>query len=250
MNQDPRRADELERHLLAHFRAHSEGEPPAELDARILAAARQAVRPPAPSLGQRLHAWLFGPGGRQRWSVAFAGLACLGVGVSLTFQNLDRQPSDYAVAPAPAMAPTAPAPLARSAPDPDAGYNAGPAAPPMQAYSAPAPAAEMKKAAPQFESAPVAALADNANANTDARIAEQARLAADDAFPPAAKLAKPAAAPVDPALQQGLREVLELRRQGQAKARAADARLEALRKAYPRQDLDALLKALESSPAP
>ncbi|MGX5724558.1 hypothetical protein ACWKWZ_05885 [Metapseudomonas otitidis] len=246
MNQDPRRENELERQLLAHFRAHGEGEPSAELDARILAAAREAVRPPVPSLGQRLHAWLFGPGGRQRWSVAFAGLACLGVGVSLTFQNLDRQPPEYAVAPAPAMAPAAPAPLARSAPDPDAGYNAEPAAPPMQAFSAPAPAAEMKKAAPQFESAPVAALADSANA--DARIAEQARLAADEAFPPAAKLAKPAAAPLEPALQQGLREVLELRRQ--AKAKAADERLEALRKAYPRQDLDALLKALEPSPAP
>lgn len=245
MNQDPRREDELERQLLAHFRAHGGGEPSAELDARILAAAREAVRPPAPSLGQRLHAWLFGPGGRQRWSVAFAGLACLGVGVSLTFQNLDRQPPEYAVAPAPAMAPAAPAPLARSAPDPDAGYNAEPA-PPMQAFSAPAPAAEMKKAAPQFESAPVAALADSANA--DARIAEQARLAADEAFPPAAKLAKPVAAPLEPALQQGLREVLELRHQGQAKA--ADERLEALRKAYPRQDLDALLKALEPSPAP
>lgn len=248
MNQDPRREDELERQLLAHFRAHGEGEPSAELDARILAAAREAVRPPVPSLGQRLHAWLFGPGGRQRWSVAFAGLACLGVGVSLTFQNLDRQPPEYAVAPAPAMAPAAPAPLARSAPAPDAGYNAEPAAPPMQAFSAPAPAAEMKKAAPQFESAPVTALADSANA--DARIAEQARLAADEAFPPAAKLAKPAAAPLDPALQQGLQEVLELRRQGQAKAKAADERLEALRKAYPRQDLDALLKALEPSPAP
>lgn len=148
MNQDPRREDELERQLLAHFRAHGEGEPSAELDARILAAAREAVRPPVPSLGQRLHAWLFGPGGRQRWSVAFAGLACLGVGVSLTFQNLDRQPPEYAVAPAPAMAPAAPAPLARSAPAPDAGYNAEPAAPPMQAFSAPAPAAEMKKAAP------------------------------------------------------------------------------------------------------
>ncbi|WAF87552.1 hypothetical protein NRL37_08870 [Metapseudomonas otitidis] len=246
MNQDPRREDELERQLLAHFRAHGEGEPSAELDARILAAAREAVRPPAPSLGQRLHAWLFGPGGRQRWSVAFAGLACLGVGVSLTFQNLDRQPPEYAVAPAPAMAPAAPAPLARSAPAPDAGYNAEPAAPPMQAFSAPAPAAEMKKAAPQFESAPVAALADSATA--DARIAEQARLAADEAFPPAAKLAKPVAAPLEPALQQGLREVLELRRQGQVKA--ADERLEALRKAYPRQDLDALLKALEPSPAP
>lgn len=246
MNQDPRREDELERQLLAHFRAHGEGEPSAELDARILAAAREAVRPPAPSLGQRLHAWLFGPGGRQRWSVAFAGLACLGVGVSLTFQNLDRQPPEYAVAPAPAMAPAAPAPLARSAPAPDAGYSAEPAAPPMQAFSAPAPAAEMKKAAPQFESAPVAALADSANA--DARVAEQARLAADEAFPPAAKLAKPVAAPLEPALQQGLREVLELRHQGQAKA--ADERLEALRKAYPRQDLDALLKALEPSPAP
>ena len=115
MNQEPRKPDGLERDLLAHFRAHDAGEPSAELDARILAAARDAVRPARPGLGERLHAWLFGPGGRQRWSVAFAGLACLGIGVSLTWRNLDRPELDYESGiPAPAAmrapAPSCPSP--------------------------------------------------------------------------------------------------------------------------------------------
>ena len=51
-----------EQQLLEHFREHSQGEPSAAVDALILAAARQAVEPPRPSLSQRLHAWLFGAG--------------------------------------------------------------------------------------------------------------------------------------------------------------------------------------------
>ena len=78
-----------EQALLAHFRAHDSGEPSTELDARILAAASAAAREarqadkPESGWAQRLHQWLFGSG-RQRWSVAVAGLACVGIGVSLT----------------------------------------------------------------------------------------------------------------------------------------------------------------------
>ncbi len=63
---------EHEQALLAHFRVHGEGEPSAELDARILAAASVAASQPdtaAVSTGwaQRLHRWLFGGGARVRW---------------------------------------------------------------------------------------------------------------------------------------------------------------------------------------
>lgn len=119
MNHDRNRPDaaEHEQALLAHFRAHADGEPSAELDARILAAAQATARDTrqakaSPGLGQRLHQWLFGSG-RQRWSVALAGMACLGIGVSLTWRTQQQVPEAYdAPAPAVAMAPMS----ARSAP--------------------------------------------------------------------------------------------------------------------------------------
>ena len=104
---------EHEQELLAHFRAHGGGEPSAEMDARILAAAsaaaresvRQAADEPGAGLAQRLHRWLFGSG-RQRWSVALAGLACVGIGVSLTWRTLERSPDAFdAVPPAAVRAP-------------------------------------------------------------------------------------------------------------------------------------------------
>jgi hypothetical protein len=118
MNHDQQRPDAQEQQLLAHFREHSNGEPSAELDALILNAARaELARPPRLSRAQRLHNWLFGAG-RQRWSLAVAGVACVGIGVSLTWRTLDRTPDAYdavpgtvlmapAVSPAPAYAPMA-----------------------------------------------------------------------------------------------------------------------------------------------
>ncbi|MDG9979835.1 hypothetical protein [Ectopseudomonas oleovorans] len=107
-----------EQELLAHFRAHGSGEPSAELDARILAEASAAAREAQQSgtaesgWAQRLHQWLFGSG-RQRWSVAVAGLACVGIGVSLTWRTLEQTPEAFdAVPPSVAMSPVAPAPMA------------------------------------------------------------------------------------------------------------------------------------------
>lgn len=103
-----------EQQLVQHFRQHSQGEPSAALDALILDAARQAVAlPPAkPSRVQRLHAWLFGSGSRTRWSVAFAGLATLGIGLSLTWRTQEQAPSAYDL-PAPGAAEAPAAPLLR-----------------------------------------------------------------------------------------------------------------------------------------
>lgn len=111
-----------EQALLAHFRAHGSGEPSAELDARILAAATAAAREAKQAeavsgeagWAQRLHQWLFGSA-RQRWSVAVAGLACVGIGVSLTWRTLEQTPDAFDTVPprvATSPAASAPAPMA------------------------------------------------------------------------------------------------------------------------------------------
>lgn len=100
-----------EQQLLQHFRQHSQSEPSAALDARILDAAREAVATAVveASWSQRVHAWLFGPGNRTRWSAAFASLAIVGVGVSLTWRTQEQLPSTYDLpAPVAAEAPAAP----------------------------------------------------------------------------------------------------------------------------------------------
>ena len=57
---------------------------------------------------QRLHGWLFGRGSRTRWSVAFAGLATLGISLSLTWRTQEQAPTAYDMpAPVAAEAPAA-----------------------------------------------------------------------------------------------------------------------------------------------
>ena len=144
MNRDQH--DPHEQALLDHFRAHSQGEPSAELDARILAAARAAQVASKPSWSQRLHAWLFGPGGRQRWSVAVAGLACVGIGVSLTWRTLEQTPDAYdAPMPRAVMAPAPAAPMAEAEAPQGLLREQAPA---VQRYSQERQRAEKKESAP------------------------------------------------------------------------------------------------------
>ncbi|MGE9764464.1 hypothetical protein [Pseudomonas sp. PDM20] len=133
MNRDPHEQDMLE-----HYRRHSDEQPSAQLDARILAAARAAVQEKKPGLAQRLHHWLLGSGSRQRWGVAVAGLATLGVGLSLTLRTYEEAPDRFDAPVAPAMM-RAPAPAPAMAP---------PAAPAAAPY-----AAEPSMATPQRDSA-------------------------------------------------------------------------------------------------
>ena len=96
------------------------------------------------------------------------------------------------------------------------------AAAPPPAMPAPAPITRM---APQGELArapasPVQALADK----------------------PMAKMSKPAAV-APPSLEQGLQEILRLRQAGESKA--ADEKLLALHKRFPKEDLPARLEALQ-----
>ncbi|WP_434573188.1 hypothetical protein [Pseudomonas sp. Z3-6] len=200
---DPKHTPDLDdERLVEHFRQHASGEPPASLDAFILATARREAPAPAPSLWQR---WLQ-MCQQPRWQMAFATVAGVALMIGLVVRtpvphdelaapasmefSADRQAPAVAAAPPPAM--PAPAPITRMAPQ---GELARAPASPMQSL-AEKPAAKMSKSAP-------AAL---------------------------------------PSLEQGLMEILRLRQAGDTKA--ADEKLLALHKRFPKEDLPARLEAL------
>jgi len=118
-------------HVLQHYRMHSDDEPSAALDARIMAAASaQTARhaKPAKGLLARMHAWLFGGAGRTGWSVAFGSLALLGLGLGLSLKTLEPSVPTYdsPVPVAPALQRyAAPAPMERKAmAEPEKGSSA------------------------------------------------------------------------------------------------------------------------------
>ncbi|MCP2075525.1 UNVERIFIED_ORG: hypothetical protein J2Y77_004961 [Pseudomonas lini] len=189
--------------LIEHFRQHASGEPPASLDAFILAAAHREAPTPVPSLWTR---WLQACQ-RPRWQMAFATVA----GVALMIGLVVRSPVSHDELASPAS-------MEFSA---DRQEPAVAAAPPP-AMPAPAPIARM---APQGELA-------RAPESTDQALAQK----------PAAKMSK--SAPVAlPSLEQELLEILRLRQAGDAKA--ADEKLLALHKRFPKEDLPARLEALQ-----
>ena len=212
---------EHEQALLAHFRAHGSGEPSAELDARILAAASAAAREAQqaakaePGWAQRLHQWLFGSG-RQRWSVAVAGLACVGIGVSLTWRTLEQAPDAFdAVPPSAAMSPAAPAPA------------------PMAA----------KRAAEQEAVAPMAAPQGRMKSQAMARQAPSADMA-EVPMVSSAALAPLAELVIQSEPREALLRLLELRRAGELEQ--AQRLLEQLQADYPQLDIEAELAHLAS----
>lgn len=123
---DPRHTkDSSDDVLLQHFRQQAHGEPPAALDAFILAAARREAPAPRPNLWQR---WLQACQ-RPRWQMAFATVAGVALMIGLVVRSpvptADRPTPDiaqYAAAPPPPAlaAPAAPAPMARLALAPQA----------------------------------------------------------------------------------------------------------------------------------
>lgn len=135
--------------LIEHVRQYSSGEPPASLDAFILATARRETPAPQPSVWQR---WLQACQ-RPRWQMAFATVA----GLALMIGVVMRSP-----VPAPDISPATFSAFHEEARRP---------APP--ALSAPAPMARMA-AAPKAESVPVqaeiaGALADKSTAKLSKR---------------------------------------------------------------------------------
>ncbi|WNF45312.1 hypothetical protein RHP75_13075 [Pseudomonas sp. SG20056] len=250
MNHDQQRLDEQEQQMLAHFRQHSGGEPSAQLDAQILAAATAAVRSAAvdeakPGLSARLHSWLFGAGGRQRWSVALAGVACLGIGVSLTWRTFEQAPDAFDAVPSGApMAPAAarmapqsapmPAPLAESAVMADEAERSRAAqpAPVIQGYSADAAKAEKKL---------------SAGASNQLLREEVAADALHDAVPAVSapeQAAEAAASQAEQLLHSELQRLLKLRRDGWTDE--ADALLLQLMREHPEVDIDAQLQLLQA----
>ena len=208
-----------EQELLAHFRAHGSGEPSAELDARILAEASAAARETQQAAkaesgwAQRLHQWLFGSG-RQRWSVAVAGLACLGIGVSLTWRTLEQTPEAFdAVPPSVAMSPAAPAPA------------------PMAAKRAAESESVARMAVPQERMRSQAPSADIA----------EAPMASAAAIAPMAELV------IQSEPREALLRLLELRKAN--KQEEAQRLLEQLKADYPQLDIEAELEHLASEPS-
>lgn len=208
-----------EQALLAHYRAHGSGEPSAEMDARILAAASAAARETqqaakAESIwAQRLHQWLFGSG-RQRWSVAVAGLACLGIGVSLTWRTLEQTPEAFdAVPPSVAMSPAAPAPA------------------PMAAKRAAETESMARMAVPQERMRSQAPSADRA----------EAPMASAAAIAPMAELV------IQSEPREALLRLLELRKTNQQEE--AQRLLEQLKADYPQLDIEAELEHLAKEPS-
>lgn len=251
MKHDPHTADEQQ--MLEHFRRHSSAEPSTQLDAQILAAASAAVRPSAGAearagLSARLHRWLFGAGGRQRWSVALAGVACLGIGVSLTWRTVEQAPDAFDVVPsgapmAPAAAKRTPAaapalaPQAQSAQlaDEPARALASPPATREQGFSSAAGKAEKKILADTPQVPFSEALAADA-------VQEAARAPARNAL---GKAAEPGARQAEEQLHSELQRLRKLRRDGWVDE--ADSLLLQLMRDYPQLDIDAQLHQLEQA---
>jgi hypothetical protein len=122
---DSRHTSDADDVLLQHYRQHSTGEPPASLDAFILATARREAPAPQPSLWQR---WLQACQ-RPRWQMAFATVAGLALMVGVVTRSPVPQPEitsatfsafhEEAASPPPPMM-SAPAPVARMAAAPKA----------------------------------------------------------------------------------------------------------------------------------
>ncbi|QMV61325.1 hypothetical protein VUJ49_14910 [Pseudomonas berkeleyensis] len=215
-----------EQELLAHFRTHGSGEPSAELDARILAAASAAARETQQARtdsdnagwAQRLHQWLFGSG-RQRWSVAVAGLACVGIGVSLTWRTLEQTPEAFdAAPPSVAMSPAAPAPAPMAAKRAAESES-------MARMSVPQ---ERLKAEAMSRPVPPAAVADTPMAST-AAIAPMAELV------------------IQSEPREALLRLLELRKTN--KQEEAQQLLDQLKVDYPQLDIEAELDHLANEPS-
>ncbi|WP_415766119.1 hypothetical protein [Pseudomonas sp. ZB1P45] len=164
--------------VLKHYRDHATGEPPAHLDAFLLAAAHREVPVQKPGLWKR---WVQACQ-KPRWQVAFASLVGVALMLALV-QRTEEQPPSYDFAPAP----KASAPVAK---------KEAAEVPPSVARSlaAPAPAAPM---------ADFAAPAQSESINAEM---------ADEA-----KASKRAAAPAK-TLDEQLHEVVRLRKAGQTQA--------------------------------
>ncbi|MHC8297276.1 hypothetical protein [Pseudomonas sp. LB3P58] len=198
--------------VLKHYREHATGEPPAHLDAFLLAAAHREAPVQKPGLWKR---WVQACQ-KPRWQVAFASLVGVALMLALVQRTEEPLPS-YDFAPASKTS----APVAKKEAAEVSPSVARSLAAPAGAMSAPAPAAPM---------ADFSAPAQSESINAEM---------ADEA-----KLSKRAAAPTK-TLDEQLHEVVRLQKAG--KTQAADALLKTLHKRFPDENLTARLKALQKN---
>ncbi|EUB76712.1 hypothetical protein PMI27_005924 [Pseudomonas sp. GM41(2012)] len=196
--------------VLKHYREHATGEPPAHLDAFLLATAQREVPAQKPGLWKR---WVQACQ-KPRWQVAFASLVGVALMLALVQRTEEQLPSyDFAPAPkasAPAAKKEAPSSVARSL------------AAPASAMSAPAPAAPMADLAAPAQSESISA-----------EMADEAKVSKRSAIAPAKSI------------DDQLREVIRLQKAGQAQA-AADL-MATLHKRFPKENLTARLKDLQKN---
>ncbi|KQM54568.1 hypothetical protein ASE80_21355 [Pseudomonas sp. Leaf15] len=158
--------------LIQHLRQHSTGEPPASLDAFLLATARREAPKPQPSLWQR---WL--QACRQpRWQMAFATVAGVALMIGVVMRVPVSQPeistATFSAAPAPQMyAAPAPAPMARMAIAPR--VESAPVQAEIAGATADAPVAKLSKRAPVV----VPSLEEGLQEIVNLRVAGQAKAA-------------------------------------------------------------------------
>lgn len=247
--------------LLEHYRQHSLAQPTPATDALILAAAElNRARPAALPWSQRLHGWLFGPGHRLGWSVAFASLASIGLGLGLSLRTLDELPPAYdlgeslpsmSAAPAPASAPLA-EPMSAAK---ELKKSATPVAPAAVAVPSSQVVAQDKVSSySKAESAAEPVVLGELKANSQIVERQQAADAPAGALSDSAakadnsaELAKAKTAPPPKALtlEQQLRALLQLQLSGNTQA--ATAELQRLQRLYPEHDLPAELTKLRAS---
>lgn len=196
--------------VLKHYREHATGEPPAHLDAFLLAAAQREVPVQKPGLWKR---WVQACQ-KPRWQVAFASLVGVALMLALV-QRTEEQPPSYDFAPAP----KASAPAAKKE------------APSSVARSLAAPAGAMSTPAPAAPMADLAAPAQSESINVE--MADEAKVSKRPAIAPATFI------------DNQLREVIRLQKAGQAQA-AADL-MATLHKRFPKENLTARLKDLQKN---
>jgi hypothetical protein len=234
------------------------------MDGLILAAAAQfkPATPPLLNMPQRLHHWFFTAGQRLRWSLAFASLASIGLGLSFSLRTLDQLPPAYDLG--------EPRPVISAAPQSASAALAEPmaeaiepmtSAMPLKKQQLPAKAARSKvsaSAAPARDKisdpSQAEAVAEPAQRlgelPSNSRVAaEQGAVTADansaDSPQQADSNASPAKAKTALSLEQALRAVLQLQRSGASEQAAVE--LQRLQRQYPARDLTAELAKLQAN---
>ena len=236
-------ADERDPKLSQHYRSLEPLEPPATLDQKILAAARDAADSP--------HAPLVAPAGRHRWYYGLAAAAVLVFAVALTL-HIERDRPDPEAGPPLRMdrelrgqikqapkADTAPRAEPERAPvfAPDPQASAPRESAPASRAPAPSPRADEQRIRAEQSAATERATRSEAQA--------EKRAARDTAAGPAA--APVAAAPENP--DRWLERIAELRSRG--RHAEADRELAAFRRAYPDYRLSEVMRErVEGTVAP